>query len=49
MAFLRSLDTRDKAELVDAIGRIVASYPQTLALLGVQGFNDETDDSGDDY
>lgn len=47
-AFLRSLNTRDKAELVDAIGRIVASYPQALALLGVQGFDDEGDDSNDD-
>jgi hypothetical protein len=39
-AFLRSLRSRDKAELVDAIGRIVASYPQVLALLGVHGFDD---------
>jgi hypothetical protein len=43
-AFLRSLKTREKAELVEAISRIVARYPQVLALLGVQGFDDEDSD-----
>ena len=43
-AFLRSLETRTKAELVGAISRIVAHYPQVLALFGVQGVDNE--DSG---
>lgn len=43
-AFLRSLETREKAELVDAITRIVARHPRVLALLGVQGFDDEDSD-----
>jgi len=43
-AFLRSLKTREKAELVDAISGIVTRYPQVLALLGVQGFDDEDSD-----
>ncbi len=44
-AFLRSLRTREKTELVEAISGIVAHYPQTLALLGVPGFDDENTDS----
>jgi hypothetical protein len=46
-AFLRDLDARGKAELIEAIGKIVVAFPQTLGLFGVAGF-DETDDDGDD-
>ena len=47
-AFLRGLDTRGKAELIEAIGKIVVAFPQTLELFGVAGF-DETDDDDDGW
>jgi hypothetical protein len=42
--FLRSLGDRRKAELIDAIGRIILRFPDALGLLGVPGFDEE--DSG---
>lgn len=44
--FLRGLDTRGKAELIETIGKIVLAFPQTLGLFGIAGF-DETDDDDD--
>ena len=44
--FLRGLDTRGKAELIETIGKIVLAFPQTLGLFGIAGF-DETDDVDD--
>lgn len=46
-AFLRGLDAREKAELIETIGKIVAAFPQTLGLFGVAGF-DENEDDGDE-
>ena len=43
---IRRLDAREKAELIETIGKIVA-FPQTLGLFGVARF-DETDDNHDD-
>lgn len=45
-AFLRGLDSRGKAELIETIGRIIVAFPQTLALFGVAGF--DATDTGDD-
>ena len=44
--FLRGLDTRGKAELIETIGKIILAFPQTVGLFGVAGF-DETDDDDD--
>jgi len=46
-AFLRGLDARGKAELIETVGKIVLAFPQTLGLFGVAGFG-ETDDGDDD-
>ena len=46
-AFLRELDARGKAELIETIGKIVVAFPQTLGVFGVAGF-DEADDDGND-
>lgn len=46
-AFLRGLDSREKAELIETIGKIVLAFPRTLELFGVAGF-DETDDDDDE-
>lgn len=46
-AFLQGLDMCEKAELIEAIGKIVAAFPQTLGLFGLAGF-DDTDDDDDD-
>jgi hypothetical protein len=43
-AFLRGLDTRGKAELIETIGKIVVAFPQTLGLFGVAGFEESDDD-----
>lgn len=43
-AFLRGLDARGKAELIETIGKIVAAFPQTLGLFGVAGFDETGDD-----
>ncbi len=45
--FLRALDTREKAELIETIGRIVIAYPQTLGFFGVARF-DESDHDDDE-
>lgn len=43
-AFLRSLRSCEKPELIEAIGRMVVAYPSALRLLGVAGFDvDETE------
>jgi DNA-binding MarR family transcriptional regulator len=34
-AFLRGLDTREKGELIETIGKIVVAFPQALGLFGV--------------
>jgi hypothetical protein len=47
-AFLRGLDAREKAELIETIGKIVLAFPQTLDLFGVAGF-DEADDDEDGW
>ena len=47
-AFLRGLDARGKAELIETIGKIVVAFPQTLELFGVAGF-DETHDDEDGW
>lgn len=47
-AFLRGLDTREKAELIETVGKIVVAFPQTLGLFGVAGFDEIDDDDGDD-
>ena len=47
-AFLRGLDTREKAELIETIGTIVVAFPQTLGLFGIAGFDETDDDDGDD-
>lgn len=39
--FLKTLASRPKADLVDAIGRLIARAPEGLAALGVKGFEDE--------
>jgi uncharacterized Zn finger protein len=38
--FLETLAGRPKAELVEAIGRLIARAPEGLAALGVKGFED---------
>lgn len=38
--WLKGLAQQSKAELVEAIGRIVKQYPETLGLLGVEGFEE---------
>lgn len=38
--FLETLAGRPKAELVEAIGRLIARAPEGLAALGVKGFDD---------
>jgi repressor LexA len=43
-AFLRGLDAREKAELIETIGKIVVAFPQTLGLFGVAGFAESGDD-----
>jgi len=40
-SFLKTLAGRPKADLVDAIGRLIARAPEGLAALGVKGFEDE--------
>ncbi|MEO8624417.1 MAG: SWIM zinc finger family protein [bacterium] len=42
-AFLRTLQSVAKAELIETIGRIIVAFPQTLGLFDVAGF-DETED-----
>lgn len=39
--FLKTLAARPKAELVEAMGRLIARAPEGLAALGVKGFEDE--------
>ncbi len=39
--FLKTLAGRPKAELVEAIGRLIGRAPEGLAALGVKGFEDE--------
>lgn len=39
-SFLKTLAGRPKAELVEAIGRLIARAPEGLAALGVKGFED---------
>ncbi len=39
--FLKTLAARPKADLVKAIGRLIARAPEGLASLGVKGFEDE--------
>jgi hypothetical protein len=43
-AFLRSLNEHDKAQLIDAIGRIIAAFPPALGVLGVPGFDADGSD-----
>jgi uncharacterized Zn finger protein len=38
--FLATLAGRPKAELVEAIGRLIARAPEGLAALGIEGFED---------
>ena len=46
--FLRGLDTREKTELIETIGKIVLAFPQTLGLFGIAGFGETDDDDGAD-
>lgn len=39
--FLKTLAGRPEAELIEAIGRLIARAPEGLAALGVKGFEDE--------
>ena len=49
VAFLRGLQSAEKAELIETIGKIVAAFPQTLGLFGVTGFDEAEDGDGEDY
>jgi uncharacterized Zn finger protein len=42
-SFLRSLETRDRRDLVEAIGEIVVRHPALLGLFGVPGFEEGDD------
>ena len=46
-AFLRSLDSAEKRELIETIGKIVIAFPQTLGHFGVAGFDDVEHDEAD--
>lgn len=43
-AFLRGLAAHEKADLLETIGRIVVTFPQTLGLFDVAGFDEARDD-----
>lgn len=46
-AWLKDLSKQSKAELIEAIDRIVKEYPETLGVLGVEGF-EEVEGEGED-
>lgn len=49
-SFLQSLDSAEKRELIEMIGKIVIAFPRTLGLFGVAGFDEgEGDDDDDDF
>lgn len=49
-SLLRSLDSAEKRELIETIGKIVIAFPRTLGLFGVAGFDEgEGDDNDDDF
>ena len=46
--FLKTLAVRPKAELIDAIGKLIGCAPEGLAALGVEGFDaEEVEDEED--
>ena len=47
-SFLRSLDSVDKGELIETIGKIIMTFPQTLGLFKVSGFDEPQRDQDDD-
>ena len=46
-AFLRSLDSADKATLIETIGEIVVAFPQTLGVFGAAEFAEADDDGAE--
>lgn len=44
--YLKTLADPPKAELVEAIGRLISRAPEELAALGVRGFEDEDLEAG---